>query len=187
MKLIVGLGNPGKEYEHTRHNTGFMAIDYFAKQNSLDEFKEKPKLKAAYTEQNVNNEKIIFIKPMTFMNLSGESVLAVKQFFKIENKNVLVIHDELDIPFGIVKTKFSGGSAGHNGIESIISTIGDDFYRIRVGIRNAETEKRESSDFVLSRFTKAEEENLHKVISASYKLIGNFINNDFPLEAKITV
>lgn len=186
MKLVIGLGNPGQEYNYTRHNVGFMVIDQFVQQSSLGEFRDKSKLKSACVEQNLgDSEKIIFTKPTSFMNLSGESVLAVKQFYKIENKNILVIHDELDIPFGTIKTKYSGGSAGHNGVESIIATIGNDFYRIRVGISNEIVDSRDASDFVLSRFTEVEEENLHTIIAESCKLIENFINDDFTVEAKV--
>mgnify|MGYP005616336123 FL=1 len=135
-KLIVGLGNIGKEYQGTRHNSGFMAVDEYAKANGFPEWQEKTKFKAYVTEDFVAGKKVILAKPTTLYNLSGESVRALKDFYKLTNKDITIVHDELDLPFGTVKSKQGGGSAGSNGLKSIISHIGVDFQRIRIGIKN---------------------------------------------------
>ena len=122
-KLIVGLGNIGKEYQGTRHNSGFMAVDEYAKANGFPEWQEKTKFKAYVTEDFVAGKKVILAKPTTLYNLSGESVRALKDFYKLTNKDITIVHDELDLPFGTVKSKQGGGSAGSNGLKSIISHI----------------------------------------------------------------
>ena len=118
MKLIIGLGNPGKEYENTRHNIGFMVLDNYLKDSSWQK-----KYNALYTTEIINNEKVIFVKPETYMNLSGNSVIEFINFYKIENKDILVIHDDLDLPFGKIRVKTNSSAGGHNGIKSIINRI----------------------------------------------------------------
>lgn len=152
MKLIVGLGNPGKKYEHTRHNAGFLAISQFQKQH--EEFKEwkfNKKFNAEISPATINNEKVMLAKPQTFMNSSGMAVKAMVQFYKLEPKDVWVIHDDLDLPLGTLRIKTGGSSAGHNGVQSIIDVLGTDFARFRIGI--AEEEKNEEAEqFVLKPF-----------------------------------
>jgi len=151
-KIIVGLGNPGDKYLHSRHNAGFIVLHKI-----IDgEWKEKKDWQALVHEDNNAIGKVIYILPQTFMNLSGQTVQAVKQFYKIENKDITVIHDEVDLPFGEIRQKTGGGSAGHNGIESVTSYIGDDYNRIRIGIRNELSELVETDKFVLSNFSKDE-------------------------------
>lgn len=133
MKLIVGLGNPGKKYENTRHNTGFAVIDrVLAKQNiELD----KNKFNADYTVINRNGEKIYFLKPLTYMNLSGEAVVPFMKYFDIDIKDLLVVHDDLDLPVGKIRLRKSGSCGGQNGMRNIIDLSGDsNIKRIRVGI-----------------------------------------------------
>ena len=119
MYIIVGLGNPGRKYAGTRHNIGFMVLDNYLKGSSWQK-----KFNALYTTEIINNEKVIFVKPETYMNLSGNSVIEFINFYKIEYKNILVIHDDLDLPFGKIRVKTNSSAGGHNGIKSIINRIG---------------------------------------------------------------
>jgi PTH1 family peptidyl-tRNA hydrolase len=169
MKIIVGLGNPGKKFEKTRHNLGFMVLDRFARKNKFPKFKMKKEFLATVSEKKIGKEKIILVKPQTFMNNSG---LAVKRIFEklrtsnIEplTSNLWVIHDDLDIPFGKIKISFGRGSGGHKGVQSIIDEIGrKDFVRFRIGIGKKEVGIRKK-EFVLEKFSKKEEKILKKVI-----------------------
>lgn len=172
IKLIVGLGNVGREYEGTRHNVGFSAIDEYQKVNGFPKWQEKTKFKAFVTEDFDAGQKIILAKPTTLMNLSGEAVRALKDFYKLQNKDIVVIHDELDLPFTTVKEKQGGGSAGNNGLKSIISHIGQDFRRIRIGIKNEPLlQKYDPADFVLAKFTPNEKKQLDNIIQAALEKI----------------
>lgn len=167
VTLIVGLGNIGKEYDGTRHNIGFASLDSYREANAFPQWQEKSKFKAYISEDFVGGKKVILAKPTTYMNLSGESIKALKDFYKLANSDITIIHDELDLPFGTVKEKQSGGSAGNNGLKSIISHIGADFKRIRIGIKNDLLEKMEASDFVLAKFSAQEKKQLDKIIKAA--------------------
>ena len=169
VKLIVGLGNIGKEYVKTRHNVGFVAVDKIREEKSFPAWQEKAKFKAYISEDFVAGKKVILAKPTTLMNLSGESIKALKSFYKLSNSDITVIHDELDLPLGTVKEKTGGGSAGNNGLKSIISSIGEDFHRIRIGIRNEQKEKMDASDFVLSHFSKDETKQLKQLLDTLAK------------------
>ncbi len=171
MKLIVGLGNIGKEYNGTRHNCGFFMLDTFANNHNL-QWQEKSKFKAICAEYTPEAEKVILTKPQTFYNNSGEAVRAVKDFYKIENKDILVIHDELALPFGTIRTRLGGSNAGNNGVKSISAHIGDDYWRVRIGIWNELQEKIDDADFVLSKFSKDESGSIEKNIT---KEVTNFI------------
>jgi PTH1 family peptidyl-tRNA hydrolase len=163
IKLIVGLGNPGKKYELNRHNVGFMAVDYIIQElnaNKTGNFKGEL-FKAG---------KFLFLKPSTYMNLSGESVVLVKNFYKIDNENIIVIHDDLDLKLGALRFKRGGSSGGHNGLKSIDKYIGNDYYRIRIGIGRPER-KEEVINYVLSDFTKDELE----CIKTTFPIIKNAI------------
>lgn len=132
IKLVVGLGNPGPEYELTRHNIGWLVLDSL---ESIEGSFWKDKFKGVFTDSIIKGEKVFFLKPQTFMNLSGESVQPLCQFFKIKPQEILVLHDELDLPFGQVQFKKGGGLAGHNGLKSMAKCLGNqDFYRMRIGI-----------------------------------------------------
>jgi len=171
MKLIVGLGNKGKEYKNTRHNVGFIFLDYFADELKI-KWKEKNKF-AVFTKKNINNEKVIFSKPLTYMNLSGKAVYFFVQKYKINISDLLVIHDDIDLPFSKIKIKKGGGDAGHNGIKSIIQELNDNnFSRVRIGIGKPE-EKDKVVDYVLDSFSKSELEILLK----KFDLIKEFIYN----------
>ena len=150
MKLIVGLGNPGKEYNNTRHNIGFMVID-----NYLGDVKFKEKFNGLYFEKNVNGDKIIFLKPQTYMNNSGDCVSKFVKYFNISTEDILVIQDDLDINVGMFKFKLNSSSGGHNGIKSIINCLGhDNFFRLKVGIKNEY--KNDTIDFVLGKFSNSD-------------------------------
>lgn len=170
MKLIVGLGNPDKEYDKTRHNVGFMVID-----NYLGSVNWSNKFNALYCEKVINGEKIIFVKPLTYMNNSGNAVGEFVRYFNIDNKDILVIQDDLDLNVGDYKLKMHSSSGGHNGIKSIIASLGNqDFPRLKVGIGSVK--KDEVIDYVLGKFSKSELEVLNKLFNTFDKIINSFIN-----------
>ncbi len=160
MKLIVGLGNPGEKYEKTRHNVGFMAVDYIL--NDGDDFmREKPShdFKSEVHTIEMNGKKIIFLKPQTYMNDSGQALRVICNFYKLDlKKDLLIIHDEVDLPFGEIRVTDSSSSAGHNGVQSLIDNLGtQDFHRVRVGIETRASRTETSTDaFVLQNFTEDE-------------------------------
>lgn len=158
-KLIVGLGNPGEKYDLTRHNIGFYAVDALVGAEN-GSWSEKKTLKSLVSELKVGSVRLIVVKPQTFMNLSGEAVQAVQRFYKLTNADTIVVHDELDIPFGQIRTRVGGSAAGHNGIKSLIQHCGEDFGRVRVGVANEFSGKVDSADFVLQKFSKDEQGNL---------------------------
>jgi len=167
--LIVGLGNVGKEYEGTRHNVGFAAVDRFAADHDFPSWVEKKDLKCQITSNQLGETKVYIIKPTTFMNLSGEAVQAVLHLYKINPESVVAVHDELDIPFGQIRTRTGGSSAGHNGIKSVTGAIGENYGRVRIGIGPKFHDKQESADFVLAKFSAEQEsqmKNLTREVSA---------------------
>ena len=173
MKLIVGLGNPGKEYENTRHNIGFMILDSF-----LGKVKWKTKNNAMYYEKNINNEKYIFIKPLTFMNLSGNAVKKYVDYYKIKIEDILVIQDDLDLDVGILRLKQNSSDGGHNGIKSIISCLQTkDFKRLKVGISN--NKSIDTKDYVLNNFSKEEIKKLNNILDDCYNIIEDFAQMSF--------
>tara|TARA_Y100000590_G_scaffold424833_1_gene532181 strand:- start:3396 stop:4013 length:618 start_codon:yes stop_codon:yes gene_type:complete len=153
MHLLVGLGNPGKKYKNNRHNIGYMAIDSIIKNTSGSVQKEK--FNSLNSDTKVNNQRILMSKPQTYVNRSGEAVVKLINYHKIPNDKVLVIHDDLDLNFGNIKIKNGGGTAGHNGLKSIVSHIGNDFTRIRIGIGHPGS-KELVSNYVLSNFSSNE-------------------------------
>jgi peptidyl-tRNA hydrolase, PTH1 family len=167
--LIVGLGNPGKEYDGTRHNIGFACIDEFAKANDFDPWVEKKDLKCHLASTQLGESRVLLVKPTTFMNLSGEAVQAVANFYKVGADNTVAVYDEIDIPFGQIRMRVGGGSAGHNGVKSLIQHLGEDFGRVRVGIGPKEPEQMDSADFVLAKFSGEQQDqlkNLAKEVAA---------------------
>jgi PTH1 family peptidyl-tRNA hydrolase len=132
VKLVVGLGNPGPKYERTRHNIGFMAVDEITRRHSFRPPREK--FSGAICEGDIGGERVTALKPLTYMNNSGESVAAAARFFKLEPQDVIVIHDELDLVDGKLRVKRGGGAAGHNGLRSIDAHLGPDYWRVRIGI-----------------------------------------------------
>ncbi len=176
MKLIVGLGNKGREYENTRHNMGFMLVDrYLQYKNITDKFKEK--FNAMYIETTINNEKVIFIKPMTYMNNSGIAVRAFLDFYKLNSEDVLVISDDLDLDLGKFRLRRNGSSGGHNGLKSIISHLGtDNFKRLRIGISN---DKDDVINYVLSKFSKKELNEIDIMFDTLVDVLDDYFVMDF--------
>ena len=176
MKLIVGLGNPGKEYAGTRHNCGFMVIDRLASKLNVDV--DQNKFKGLYAKVKYHGEDIILLKPQTYMNLSGESVNAVMNFFKIDKEDLLVIYDDLDMPVGKLRLRKTGSAGGHNGIKNIIAHLNSqDFKRIRVGIDRHKYMN--VADYVLSRFSKVESEAIEQGIENAANAVLDYLDNDF--------
>ncbi len=175
MKLIVGLGNPGKEYENTRHNIGFMLIDNYAKSNNI-EFSEK--FNGLYAKVYYHNEYYILLKPLSFMNLSGTVVKKYVDYYKIDYKDILIIQDDLDMPVGKIKLKFKGSSGGHNGIKNIINNLNTEYFnRFKVGIgKNIDIN---TKDYVLGKFSVEEKDKLDKIFSFSNDIIKDFLEKDF--------
>jgi PTH1 family peptidyl-tRNA hydrolase len=173
--LIIGLGNPGKEYLGTRHNIGFKVVDEFAAKNDFSGWVAKKDLKAEIATTNLGENRVILVKPATFMNNSGEAAQAVQRFYRVYNQNTLAVYDELAIPFGSLRTRLGGSDAGHNGVKSLIQHIGDDFGRLRIGVGSEISEKAEATDFVLGKFTKKEQEDLPQIIREAGALITEFI------------
>ena len=160
MLLLVGLGNPTPNSENNRHNVGFKIIDAINKKFGLS--KQKPKFKGLLTTGEISKQKVYAIKPLTFMNNSGICIRELIEYFKIGAQNVIVFHDDLDVEFGKIKTKFSGSSAGHNGIESIDKFIGKEYSRVRVGIGKPKNNI-EISDYVLQNFDEEEVLEMEKI------------------------
>ena len=171
MILLVGLGNPTPDSNDNRHNVGFKIIDSINRKFGLT--KQKPKFKGLLTTGNISNKKVYAIKPLTFMNNSGICIRELMEYFKIDSKDVIVFHDDLDIDFGKIKTKFGGSSAGHNGIASIDKFIGKDYSRVRIGIGKPNG-KDEAADHVLKDFDeeeKTELENITENITSSLPIL----------------
>jgi len=170
MRLIIGLGNPGKKYEKTRHNAGFLAVDFLVNQQKG---KINPKLQTWLLKQ----ANIIYAKPQTFMNESGRAVRALASYFKIKPKNIIIIYDEIDLPFGTIRVRNKGSSAGHNGIKSVIEHLGtEEFWRIRIGIANNKKEKMPAEKFVLKKFSRTEQRELkQKILPEVKEKIDNLI------------
>lgn len=162
MKWIVGLGNPGKQYEQTRHNVGFMVIDILASRWNIAV--NKAKHKALVGEGFVNGQKVALMKPMTYMNLSGEAVRSFMDFYEAPLEDLIVVYDDLDTEFGNIRLRYKGSAGGHNGIRSIIQHVqGQDWKRVRVGISRPQP-GREIVDYVLSAFSKEEKEKLPAIV-----------------------
>jgi len=165
MILIVGLGNPGKKLQKTRHNLGFQAVDEFKRKNNLPDFRLKKKLNSLITEGKFDNRKVILAKPQTFMNNSGFAVKSLIHFYKIKPQNVVVIHDDIDLPLGKIKIVKNRGSAGHKGVESIIGALRTkDFVRFRLGIQPKNGKPKKVENFVLQNFSKKEEKIIKKIL-----------------------
>jgi PTH1 family peptidyl-tRNA hydrolase len=169
MWLIVGLGNPGEKYAHTRHNAGYLAIDKLAKHWAVEQCQSKFHGLLASA-----NDRWLF-KPETFMNSSGQAVGELTAFYKLPVENIVGIHDDVDLPFGQIKVKRGGGSAGHHGLESIDRAVGTDYWRIRIGIGHPEGNG-DVTDYVLSNFTSNELSQLDPITDQVIELVNKIIN-----------
>ena len=179
-QLIIGLGNPGIEYELTRHNIGFIAVDSLAQkwQISLSQ-----KFKGLFGEYSVHGNHTRILKPLTYMNRSGEAVLACSAFFKIAPADILVVHDDLDLAYGSLTFKSAGGHGGHNGLRSIISLLGtDQFSRLRLGIGRPQG-KMAPSSYVLARYDQEQEDVLEDFITLAVEAMGKFAQDGFQIAA----
>jgi len=176
MKLVVGLGNPGPKYARNRHNVGFMVVDRLREEAGLPDWREK--FSGVFTKGTIEGEEVALLKPMTYMNESGKSAQPAVAFFHVQpnGDEMLVLHDELDIPFADVRLKVAGGHAGHNGLRSIISVLGADFARVRIGIGRPPPEFRgEVADFVLQGFDPVEEASLGEVVTKAVEATRKWI------------
>lgn len=171
--LLVGLGNPGKEYQNNRHNIGFMALDRIAKEYGIEQ--KKVKSKAIVLEGRYQQKRVILIKPQTYMNLSGEAVASLARFYKINPDRVLVMHDDLDLPFGTIRLRPGGGPGGQKGIASIIERLGtQQFPRVRIGIGRPPG-RMQAADYVLQDFSKGEKEELEFILGSVVKAVNVFL------------
>ncbi len=172
MKLFVGLGNPGSQYEKTRHNIGFRVIDAL-----VDAYQARDISKSSFEGALYRSGNLFFLKPLTYMNLSGKSLQAVKHFFKIEIEDIVVIHDDIDLPFGAVRFKRGGGHGGHNGLRSIDAMIGRDYLRLRIGVGKP-PHKSQVADYVLHRFSDEEEGKIERLITHTTEAAKALITSD---------
>ena len=191
MKIIVGLGNPGLKYAETRHNAGFMFVDKLSAYPEITavgeklEFHENKKFQALIAETSTKGEKIILVKPMTFMNLSGDSVRAILDYYKSDIDNLIVVSDDIDIPVGYARFRQEGSSGGQKGLQNIVEMLGtDQFQRIRIGVANTKeetegttnaTSKYDAIDFVLSKFSKRDSVLIDSIISEVIEYIAPYL------------
>lgn len=176
MKLIVGLGNPGKAYENSRHNTGFMVIDSFAKEKKT--VINNNKWGALYKELTINDEKIIFLKPQQYINISGDVIIKFVNFYKINIADILIITDDLDLELGKYKLKYKGSSAGHNGLKNIETNFKTKEYkRLKIGISN--NKEIDTKDYVIGNFTKEEQSIIKDIFTITNKLLEDYLLLDF--------
>lgn len=168
MKLIFGLGNPGSEYANTRHNIGFIMLDDY-----IGNEKWSKKFNGLYIEKNINGEKYIFVKPLSFMNLSGGVVSSFVKYYKVSYKDIIVIHDDLDLPVGKIRIKVNSSAGGHNGIKDIIKSLNtQEFMRIKVGISH--NKDIDTKDYVLGNFSKADMNTIKNIERDVFEIIENF-------------
>jgi peptidyl-tRNA hydrolase, PTH1 family len=177
IKLIVGLGNPGQQYEKTRHNAGFLFLDCIVSERHIS-WSNKPDFQGLISEYIIGNEKVLLLKPQTFMNRSGQSVGKVARYYKILPEEILVIHDELDFEAGVAKLKKDGGHAGHNGLRDIVAHLGtNDFYRLRIGIGRP-VAGLPVADYVLSAPSKNDLQQILLAIECAKGFIDQIITGD---------
>lgn len=163
--LLVGLGNPGPEYNQTRHNIGFACLDSFvAKTAEMAPWIQKKDLNCLMSTGQIGDARVLAIKPLTYMNLSGEAVQATSNFYKVPLERIIVLHDELDVIFGQIRMRIGGSSAGHNGVKSITQHMTDGYGRIRIGIGPKTPEQIDSADFVLQKFNNDQQEHMVELI-----------------------
>jgi PTH1 family peptidyl-tRNA hydrolase len=178
LKCFVGLGNPGKQYEMNRHNVGFMAVDRFAAKWGIHNFQNKGK--AVLGEGNIQGTKVLLLKPMTYMNLSGEAVRACMDFYKISVEDIMIIYDDMDTSFGQIRLRYQGSAGGHNGIKSIIQHVGtQSFNRIRIGVSRPSIPGMNIADYVLSNFPKAEAAELNQVLDQTCEAMEYSLKESF--------
>lgn len=174
MKLIIGLGNPESRYNDTRHNVGFFMLDTLARQQGA-EFKHSVKFKADIAECTIVGEKVLLAKPTTYYNLVGESARAIMDFYKLSPEDILIVHDELALPFNTLRTRQGGSDAGNNGIKSLNQHLGTETQRLRIGVWSELRDKMDDADFVLAKFSATERVQLVSIASLATQKIEDFI------------
>ena len=173
MYIIAGLGNPGKKYENTRHNMGFLAVDLLAEKYGIRI--DKIKFKALVGEGRIAGQKVLLVKPQTYMNLSGQSIVEVMNFYKVEIENLIVIYDDIDIPTGTIRLRKKGSAGGHNGIKDIISATGsDEFCRLKIGIQHPQRQR--VVDWVLTPFSKTDQPLIDDAIEKADDALEDWLN-----------
>lgn len=184
--LLVGLGNPGAEYDGTRHNIGFMCLDDFVeKTDEMAPWIQKKDLKCLISTGQVGDARVLAIKPTTFMNLSGEAVEAVVNFYKISPDHIVALHDELDVDYGQIRVRQGGSSAGHNGIKSVTKHLGEDYGRIRIGIGPKKPDRIKSEDFVLQSFSADEQAQLPNLTREVLAILSEYLyGGQLPAETR---
>ena len=179
MYVVVGLGNPGKQYENTRHNVGFNVIDILAKEYGISV--SKIKHKALIGEGRVGSEKVLLVKPQTYMNLSGETLIDIYNYYKVDMENIIVIYDDIDLDVGKIRIRKKGSGGTHNGMRSIIKCLGaNDFPRVRVGVSKPKPGQ-DLADFVLSRFRKEESDDVELGLEKAAKAVDVMIRDNIDL------
>ncbi len=180
--VIIGLGNPGREYENTRHNAGFIAIDVLSNAYGQGEWKDQQKFEAFVQEARVGVAPVLLVKPRTFMNLSGDSARKIVNFFKLNaGQQVLILCDELDLPLGTLRLREKGSAGTHNGLKSIVEQFGENFARLRIGV-GPKPEKVDLAAWVLSAFTEDERKTLEGTIATLPDIVATFVMGQFPGE-----
>ncbi|HBG5344939.1 TPA: aminoacyl-tRNA hydrolase [Clostridioides difficile] len=179
MYVVVGLGNPGKKYEKTRHNVGFDVIDILAKEYNISVTKIKHK--ALIGEGRVGTEKVLLVKPQTYMNLSGETLIDIYKYYKVDLSNIVVVYDDIDLDVGKIRIRKKGSGGTHNGMKSITKCLGsNDFPRVRVGVSKPEVGQ-DLADFVLSRFRKEESDNINEALEKAAYAIDSIIRENIDM------
>lgn len=172
--LIVGLGNPGKEFSGTRHNIGFEVLDNFAAKQGFEKWVNKKDLHCLQAVHKLGDTRVILCKPTTFMNESGRAVKETQHFYKIDNSKTLVVYDELDIHYGQIRARTGGSSAGHNGAKSVTQACGEDYGRLRIGIGPKKPRQMDTSDFVLAKFAKKEAGHLPELLQETNAILSEY-------------
>jgi len=178
--LVIGLGNPGPEYVNNRHNIGFMVLDKYQTSHDFSGWVYKKDLGCELAIGQIGSTRVILAKPTTFMNNSGDAAQRLQKFYRIYNQGMVIVHDELDVAYGTLRTRIGGGSAGHNGIKSLSTQLGEDYGRIRIGIGPKTPEQIDSADFVLQDFSTKELELLPKIINEACSLIDEATTGQLP-------
>jgi len=181
MKFIIGLGNIGPKYDDTRHNAGFMAVDSYVHSNNLGEWKEQPKFKAHIIQDQKNG--VFYIKPTTYMNLSGQTIAMGMAFYNVQPEDILIVHDDVDIEFGKIRVRQGGGDGGHNGIKSLPNSVQERAWRARIGVKNEHFDQTDTAKFVLDRFSKAELKKFDSLITETNQIISRFNDDKITAES----
>ena len=178
MKIIVGLGNPGKSYENTRHNAGWIVLDALQKEFKAEAFKTEKKFKSQISKAEFNGDQLLLVKPLTYMNLSGEGVGPIAKFYKIDPQNIIAIYDDLDTPFGNIRIRKKGSAGTHNGMKSLVQQLGENFPRIRIGIESRLNKDQDTASFVLSPFKKDEKATLKESLNRAVGAVKTILSKD---------